>query len=410
MIEFSIDQPNPASASAVNGWIEVTGWAAGTEPIEAIHAGMSGLSPVRARYGGNRQDVAAARPNYPFALYSGFGCHVPVPARRTEDLVLEVEVLGRSGGRSEARINLNVTSNTTMQVPENPACPGCGFRGTACQSRFQHGPYNLHTCGHCGLGFVQPLPSQDFLKRYYDGVYWQSAVQRPHNDAEHYDSAFLADLLRSHDASTRRVLEIGCGPGTLLAGLRRRGFEVLGQDYSAEAAKIAKEVFGIDVRVAPLSDPPDWPCDAIVLRHVIEHSPGPCEDLARVAATLRPGGLLVIITPNLDSLPAQLLGASWEWFVPPAHLFYFSPKSLSHFAARNGLGVRGLVTRRGDGMPYAPAIKAYFDYEKASLPGWQLARIQSTLELFGQTTDADRALASLGLGNEVIAVLSRPAE
>ena len=409
MLEFHIEQPAGISVSLVEGWLELSGWAAGTEPIVGITFQLAGSAPVRARYGGNRPDVAAAHPDYLHGTCSAFACHVYAGNRSSDELVVDAEILGRSGERKTARMTFNVTSKIALESGEQfQACPGCGNGPTGAQSQFVHGPYHMHACGSCGLAFVHPLPSKDFLKRYYDETYWHQAIQRPRVDSEHYDSGFIADLIRSHHAAASKVLEVGCGPGMLLSGLRRRGFEVLGQDYSSEAAKIAAEIFGIEVRVAPLSDLTKWPCDAIVLRHVIEHSPNACEDLSYAASMLKPGGLMIVITPNLDSLAARLLASTWEWFIPPAHLFYFSPRSLSQLSNRLGLEVLQMTTRRGDGVSNCASIGAYLDYESLTLQHWQRESLQAALALLDHHTNSDAIIASLGLGNEVIGVLLRP--
>ena len=123
---------------------------------------------------------------------------------------------------------------------------------------------------------------------------------------------------------------------------------------------------------------------------------------------LKPGGLMIVITPNLDSLAARLLASTWEWFIPPAHLFYFSPRSLSQLSNRLGLEVLQMTTRRGDGVSNCASIGAYLDYESLTLRDWQRESLQAALALVNHHTNSDTIIASLGLGNEVIGVLLRP--
>ena len=123
---------------------------------------------------------------------------------------------------------------------------------------------------------------------------------------------------------------------------------------------------------------------------------------------LKPGGLMIVITPNLDSLAARLLASTWEWFIPPAHLFYFSPRSLSQLSNRLGLEVLQMTTRRGDGVSNCASIGAYLDYESLTLRDWQRESLQAALALLDHHTNSDAIIASLGLGNEVIGVLLRP--
>ncbi|HEX4997912.1 MAG TPA: class I SAM-dependent methyltransferase [Terriglobia bacterium] len=408
MLEIYIDEPHTQSVSSISGWLEVSGWAAGTEPVEKVTLRVAEGEAVRARYGGFRLDVGAARPKYVNGSYSGFSGHIRIPPL-TRGVSLEASAFSLGGVRASATKVIDVDAGTDLELLPDPSlCPGCARSGNGLQTRFQRGPYGLHKCGNCGLGFVSPMPSPAILKAYYDNEYWRAAAQLPQGDHEHHDTAFIADLLRIYHPAPRRVLEIGCGPGTLLAGLKRRGFEVMGQDYSSEAARLAEKIFGIQVRVAAIRDLPNWSCDAIVLRHVIEHSPTAWQDLLDAAAMLGPKGLLLVVTPNLDSLVAEFIGASWEWFVPPAHLFYFSPRSLSAFAAQAGLAICQMTTRRGDGAPYAPTLSAWSDYEGSRISEWESRRLQQAIALLGQSPNSELLIGALGLGSEVVAVLSRP--
>jgi len=409
MLECIIDQPTSAGATLTDDWLEVSGWAAGTQAIRAINLRANGQAWTRARFGDSRRDVESARPGYVRARSAGFSCHLHLPGTDSR-IHLETEVEGSEGGRIRGELIVPVRQRLSLPPSESRECPCCHAPATILLSRFQRGPYRLYGCGNCGFGVVHPIPSTEMLKQVYDERYWQAASQRPRSGTEHYDSECIAGWLRAHHPNPRRVLEIGCGPGTLLAGLKKRGFEVRGQDYSAEAAALAQEVFGISVRVAPLSDLPDWPCDAVILRHVIEHSPSAIADLAQLARKLQPGTLLIIITPNLHSLAGQILSGDWEWFIPPLHLAYFSPSSLTEFANRSGFRIAHLSTRSGDGLPCRIALEARTGYQWRNHSVWEEERLAAAISRLDPAGGSDALLGPLGLGNEVAVVLVRSSE
>jgi|RhiMetdeSRZDD1v2_1073273.scaffolds.fasta_scaffold06269_8 SAM-dependent methyltransferase len=110
-----------------------------------------------------------------------------------------------------------------------------------------------------------------------------------------------------------RVLEIGCGPGLLLAQLRDAGYDVEGVELSAADATQGRERYGLAIRegrVETLSLEHDR-YDAVVMMNVVEHILDPAAVVARAYEVLRPGGWVVAGVPVVDSPYARLLGASW---------------------------------------------------------------------------------------------------
>ncbi len=77
------------------------------------------------------------------------------------------------------------------------------------------------------------------------------------------------------------------------------------------------------------------PFDVITMWDVIEHFDDPLAELRQAHALLKPGGMMVIHTMNVDSLTARLMGGRWPWLMS-MHIHYFSPKTLAQMAARAG--------------------------------------------------------------------------
>ena len=127
---------------------------------------------------------------------------------------------------------------------------------------------------------------------------------------------------------TGRLLDVGCGDGSFLALMDSIGWDVMGCEPDPEAARIAKERFGLHV-IAGMFEDIDITSnsfDAITLSHVIEHTADPYRTLRRCFNMLRNGGSLVLITPNIRSLGHRLFGSSWYNLDPPRHLVLFSPE------------------------------------------------------------------------------------
>jgi len=71
---------------------------------------------------------------------------------------------------------------------------------------------------------------------------------------------------------------------------------------------------------------------------VIEHLAEPKLFLAKAHALLKPGGVCIVLGPNLRSLAVRLLGAKYR-YVYAQHLNYFSAQTLSQLGAYTGFEV-----------------------------------------------------------------------
>jgi 2-polyprenyl-3-methyl-5-hydroxy-6-metoxy-1,4-benzoquinol methylase len=137
-------------------------------------------------------------------------------------------------------------------------------------------------------------------------------------------------LYRHVSANAPILLEVGCGCGEFLVEAQRRGFEVSGIEISSYAAETANHRLGMErVTVGTLGGVylPETTFDVVVFADVIEHVRDPLEFLRRVYTLLKPGGIVFLVTPSLDSWSARLLGHRWmEYKVE--HLFYFSKSTI----------------------------------------------------------------------------------
>ena len=138
--------------------------------------------------------------------------------------------------------------------------------------------------------------------------------------------------------SPGRLLEVGCGSGARLARLRDRGWDVWGQEVDPLAAEVARKTYNLTVVVAPLefAGLAENSFDAVAMNHVIEHVIDPVGLLTESYRLLRPGGDLVVVTPNVDSFLHRCFRACWRWLDPPRHLYLFCPATLCLAAQRAG--------------------------------------------------------------------------
>ncbi|MBI1819806.1 MAG: class I SAM-dependent methyltransferase [Nitrospirae bacterium] len=144
-----------------------------------------------------------------------------------------------------------------------------------------------------------------------------------------------------------RVLDIGCGNGSILKGLQKDGWKVYGVEMNSRAAQYAKESLNLDGIPENLFEAkyPDSFFDVILFNHSLEHMYSPREILKESARILKADGLLVISLPNAGSLEARLFKSYWFPWELPRHLYHFSPETLERVLKMNGLSMTKI---RGD--------------------------------------------------------------
>ena len=229
----------------------------------------------------------------------------------------------------------------------NPAT-GPAFTGTDLLFESTSRKFTLHSCSSCRTLFLDPMPDNDEIAGFYPSDYWWNASSS--GALKRLESIYRKIALRDHVSFITKatgyraipdILDIGCGTGTLLGLLKRRGFRVRGVDFSSEAAKIAEAENGVDVAVGSLEGArfPDRSFDIVTLFHVMEHVTNPRQVLAEVARVLKPDGAVVLQVPNIESWQFRILGARWYGLDIPRHVIDYSRNSMLKLLDDSGFRV-----------------------------------------------------------------------
>lgn len=205
--------------------------------------------------------------------------------------------------------------------------------------------YPLRACPQCKLEWLDPQPDDATLAAIYSDGYFlgeqnDDAAERRSRMKRATGALYLDALAAVVQQPNAKLLEIGCGQGEVLVEARQRGFQVSGIEISAHAAAVANGRLGAHaVSVGSLENVPLPPehFDAVLAADVIEHVRDPRGFVKRIRELLNPGGVVLLITPSLDSWTRRLLRSRWmEYKVE--HLYYFSAASMRLLFEGSGFG------------------------------------------------------------------------
>jgi SAM-dependent methyltransferase len=152
--------------------------------------------------------------------------------------------------------------------------------------------------------------------------------------------------LRRHGA--HRVLDLGCGNGSMAASIASHGFDVTGLDYSASGVAAARRLapalrFEQQDLCEPLPAVHAGSYDAVLSTEVIEHLLLPRRLVANALFALRPGGLLIVSAPfhgywkNLTIALTNGFDKHWHPLRDYGHVKFFSLNTLQQLLTESGL-------------------------------------------------------------------------
>lgn len=236
------------------------------------------------------------------------------------------------------------------QPGPDSACNHCGSTSARMVAAV-HG-YTLVRCASCGLAFIADPPAPAELAAMYQaGNDYHVTLHDPASA----DYAKMADLARRHLsfvrrwASRGRLLDVGCSTGLFLNEAKQAGFDASGVEFSAASAQFARDRFDLHITDGDIHavDAPPENYDILTMFDVIEHVRDPAGDIAAAYRLLKPGGIFILSTPNIDGLYpkaseplARPLG-HWPHIEPPWHLYQFSVKTLTAMLEKGGFATLG---------------------------------------------------------------------
>ena len=240
-------------------------------------------------------------------------------------------------------------------------CALCG--GMQLKRVIEEKGFWIWRCRSCGLVQVRPLPAQIALA---NESYWNLDLDDPITRAARRGSRHVFEHglrrlseLTGSSIRNKRLLDIGCGLGTVLELAQAAGAQAVGVDVSEQAAAWVRAQLDCEVTVGEFESLrfEEGAFDVVTGWNVLEHTRRPDLWLKKVHHVLTDGGVLLVKVPNVwfSSLATQLnplfRRASWPTASylathPPLHLYGFSPVTLRRILAGAGFDVLAVEAAR----------------------------------------------------------------
>lgn len=265
--------------------------------------------------------------------------------------------------------------------------------------------FSYHRCQACHALSIADAPL-DQLHRIYPSNYYSFAETRPgfvQRVKDRLDRRWFRAVTAAIPGTRLAALDVGGGTGQQLETLRAADPRfvrtvVVDLDDAAESRAVARGHEYVRARIehADVSGP----FDLVLLLNLIEHVADPAAVLRKVRTLLSPNGVVLVKTPNYDSLDARLFRhRNWGGYHCPRHWVLFTQPSFAQLAQGAGLRVRSWSYTQGAPF-WAVSVLALLETHRlahvsAARPAWQHALYAPLSAFFAAVDFARRPLAPL---------------
>lgn len=224
--------------------------------------------------------------------------------------------------------------------------------------------YDVVACRTCGFAFASDIPDQSALNSFYQTSEHHLHANVPPGLARIHDDFFA--VVRRHVplSPDTRVLDIGSGMGHFLSRFQGAGLhDLLGIEPSPAAARLGKEIHGLDIRTDTVDTfTSARPFGLVTLCGVLEHIADLQTSVRRIGDLVEEGGHLFIAVPDAATFGTSMPNEAFLEFALE-HINFFTSGSLDNLLRQAGFTAMHVESQRNDfyGNSYLLAL-----YRKAS--------------------------------------------
>lgn len=241
---------------------------------------------------------------------------------------------------------------STAQEMHAAACHLCGSREA--EHLLTKRGFRLVKCAVCGLVYVNPTPRRAHLTAMYQaGWYYEALLETLKRPEFARRARQRLQVIQAEYGKKGTLLDVGCSVGLFLREASDCGWQVHGIDVSRRMVEHARDSLGLDARAGTLEESGFQPhsFDVVTFFDSLEHMPSPASALKKARQLLKPGGLLLATTPNIDGLLPRWTYTVlckpfgvWEHPTPPDHLYEFSVGTITKLLEYAGFEVSQVRT------------------------------------------------------------------
>jgi 2-polyprenyl-3-methyl-5-hydroxy-6-metoxy-1,4-benzoquinol methylase/ribosomal protein S27E len=244
-----------------------------------------------------------------------------------------------------------------LKVP----CPACGSHD--CSRAFEKTGFSFVECRNCGTLYVNPRPGADAFARYYSQApsirFWATHFYRQTEESRRNllikpKARLVSDKIQQYYGTTPDescILDIGGGYGVFCEELQDRygkNPEVVAIEPSPELHEICRKK-GIRTINKFFEDVarPDIAKEQIVAAtcfELAEHIQDPRAFFSHCRSVLDQNSLLIVTTLNWHGFDLQMLREHSKSIQPPAHINFFTPRSITTLLSRCGFEICEIST------------------------------------------------------------------
>ena len=197
--------------------------------------------------------------------------------------------------------------------------------------------HTIVKCQNCGLVYTNPRFTGDEILDSYAAV--EDPLYLEERDGRVLTFERHLRPLEKIKAPPGKLVDVGAYTGVFVEIAAQHGWDAYGVEPSQWAVAQARDR-GLHMIEGTLASPEltDASFDVVTMWDVIEHVADPFGELTQADRLLKPGGLLVVHTMDIDSGFARLMGGRWPWLME-MHIYYFSRRTLKYMLEKAGFTV-----------------------------------------------------------------------